>query len=95
MVLFTDIVPSKDTQAEYGWTMILVITLNTCINMGLVLCVGFKGVYYVTAKYVLLAGFWGKKLCLRIAGPVGAGFDKFVAGPFQKLKGWWDGRLVG
>lgn len=70
--------------------MVLVITLNTMVNMGLVLSVGFKGVFLVTARYVLLAGFWTKKLCIRFVGPLGAGVDGFVVGPFQKLKAWWD-----
>jgi hypothetical protein len=85
MCLFTDWVPSKDTQADYGWSMILVITLNTMINMGLVLSVGFKGVFYVTARYILLTVFWIKKFC---KGPLRAWVDRVFVKPYQKLKAW-------
>ena len=70
--------------------MILVITFNTFVNMLLVLSVGFKGVFYVTARYTLLAFFWTRKLCRQIAEALKKCLSKVVGVPFQKLIAWWD-----
>ena len=56
MLLFTDWVPDIELRSNYGWSLIIFVSLFCAYNMLFIISFGFKGLYLIAKKYLIKFG---------------------------------------